>query len=133
MLNRRRFLTLSSLAGLVPPLPFSFAKPAIGPNMGDAPVPIPSFTGSLVNRPLVISTWNQPKANAAAQAALDEGGSALDAVEAGVKIPEADPDDMSVGYGGRPDRDGHVTLDACIQLQAYCQHRTARYHRDAGH
>jgi N4-(beta-N-acetylglucosaminyl)-L-asparaginase len=38
----------------------------------------------------------------------------LDAVEAGVQIPEADPADQSVGYGGLPDRDGKVTLDACI-------------------
>jgi len=35
-------------------------------------------------------------------------------VEAGVRIPEADPDNHSVGYGGLPDRDGYVTLDACI-------------------
>ncbi|GAB3897879.1 N(4)-(beta-N-acetylglucosaminyl)-L-asparaginase [Spirosoma agri] len=63
---------------------------------------------------MVISTWKQPKANQAAQTVLDRGGRALEAVEAGVRIPEADPDDMSVGYGGRPDRDGRVTLDACI-------------------
>ncbi len=101
MLNRRRFLTLGSLAGLLPSFSFSPTKTA------DA-------IQSAPNLPLVISTWDQPKANAAAQAALDKGGSSLDAVEAGVKIPEADPNDMSVGYGGRPDRDGHVTLDACI-------------------
>jgi isoaspartyl peptidase/L-asparaginase-like protein (Ntn-hydrolase superfamily) len=35
-------------------------------------------------------------------------------VEAGARVPEADPEDTSVGYGGFPDRDGHVTLDACI-------------------
>ena len=35
-------------------------------------------------------------------------------MEAGVKIPEGDPNERSVGYGGRPDRDGRVTLDACI-------------------
>ncbi|GIS72481.1 MAG: hypothetical protein CM1200mP10_20580 [Candidatus Neomarinimicrobiota bacterium] len=29
-------------------------------------------------------------------------------------MPEADPESQSVGYGGRPDADGHVTLDACI-------------------
>ncbi len=40
--------------------------------------------------------------------------SALDAIEAGVKIPEGDPEVRSVGYGGFPDRDGKVTLDACI-------------------
>ncbi len=62
----------------------------------------------------MLSTWKQPKANTAAQAVLDKGGRALDAVEAGARIPEADPNDTSVGYGGLPDREGHVTLDACI-------------------
>ncbi len=66
------------------------------------------------DKPLVISTWNNVKANNAAWAVLSSDGNCLDAVEAGVKIPEADPNDRSVGYGGRPDRDGKVTLDACI-------------------
>ena len=66
------------------------------------------------NYPIVVSTWNNAKANEAAWSTLTEGGTALDAVEAGARIPEADPKDMSVGYGGRPDRDGHVTLDACV-------------------
>ena len=43
----------------------------------------------------------------------------MDAVEAGVKIPEADPANQSVGYGGLPDRDGRVTLDACIMDEKY--------------
>jgi len=38
----------------------------------------------------------------------------LDAVEQGVKVTESDPENMSVGLGGLPDRDGNVTLDACI-------------------
>ncbi len=68
-----------------------------------------------VNKPIVISTWNFGiKANGAAWEILKNNGRALDAVEAGVKIPEADPNERSVGYGGRPDRDGRVTLDACI-------------------
>jgi len=45
---------------------------------------------------------------------LGASGKAVDAVEAGVQIPEADSTDQSVGYGGLPDRDGKVTLDACI-------------------
>lgn len=66
-------------------------------------------------KPMVISTWApNVKANAAAWQVLSKGGRCLDAVEAGVRVPEADPDDTSVGYGGMPDRDGHVTLDACI-------------------
>lgn len=67
------------------------------------------------NGPVVVSTWSpNVKANAAAWQVLQSGGLALDAVHAGVKIPEADPEDQSVGYGGLPDRDGRVTLDACI-------------------
>ena len=38
--------------------------------------------------------------------------------EAGVMVPEADPNNHSVGYGGYPDRDGHVTLDAVIMDDA---------------
>jgi len=68
-----------------------------------------------VIKPIVISTWNFGiKANEAAWEILKNKGRALDAVEAGVKIPEGDPAERSVGYGGRPDRDGRVTLDACI-------------------
>lgn len=74
----------------------------------------------VANKPIVISTWDFGKAaNAEAWTILEKGGRALDAVEAGVKIPEADPNNQSVGYGGLPDRDGHVTLDACIMDEHY--------------
>src|SRR5258707_14493200 len=67
------------------------------------------------DNPIVISTWDFGKAaNAEAWTVLGKGGRAVDAVEAGVKVPEADPKNQSVGYGGLPDRDGRVTLDACI-------------------
>jgi len=69
---------------------------------------------SAVNKPLVIATWNVPNATAEAWKALQEGQSALDAVERGTKVEEADTKNQSVGKGGRPDRDGQVTLDACI-------------------
>jgi N4-(beta-N-acetylglucosaminyl)-L-asparaginase len=63
----------------------------------------------------VISTWNFGRAaNTEAWRILGSGGRALDAVEAGVRIPEADPNNHSVGFAGLPDRDGRVTLDACI-------------------
>lgn len=66
-------------------------------------------------KPIVISTWRFGlEANAEAWKILSTNGRALDAVEAGVKVPEADPNERSVGMGGRPDRDGRVTLDACI-------------------
>ena len=68
----------------------------------------------LPESPVVVATWNNRRAVAAAWEVLSSGRPALDAVEAGVRIPEADPEDQSVGLGGRPDRDGRVTLDACI-------------------
>ncbi len=64
--------------------------------------------------PIVIATWPNLDANAAAWEALSRTGNALDAVEAGARAAEADPRDKTVGYGGRPDREGNVTLDACI-------------------
>ena len=73
-----------------------------------------SFEGK-ANGPLILSTWNHGiAANEGAWVVLQKGGSALDAVEKGVMVTEADLSNRSVGVGGRPDREGHVTLDACI-------------------
>jgi N4-(beta-N-acetylglucosaminyl)-L-asparaginase len=66
-------------------------------------------------KPVVISTWKHGiDANKAAQDILAEGGNSLDAVEKGVRVSEDDPEVLSVGYGGLPDADGRVTLDAAI-------------------
>lgn len=64
--------------------------------------------------PIVIATWNVPNATQAAWEVLEKGGSSLDAIEKGCRVEEADENNQSVGKGGRPDRDGQVTLDACI-------------------
>ena len=99
MFNRRQFLRTTGLSTVAVLL-------KAGQSYGAATVK---------NNPVVISTWGpNVKANAEAWKVLSAGGRALDAVEAGVQVPEADPSDMSVGYGGLPDRDGKVTLDACI-------------------
>lgn len=108
--NRRNFirkLGISSAVLAVAPLKAcNFAAPQ---QKESTPQELP------VNKPIVISTWNFGlKANEAAWTVLKEKGRALDAVEKGVRVTEADPDERSVGYGGRPDRDGKVTLDACI-------------------
>lgn len=63
---------------------------------------------------MVIATWRNTKAVEAAWKSLNETGNALDAVEQGARVPEADPSDRSVGYGGYPDRSGKMSLDACI-------------------
>ena len=64
--------------------------------------------------PLVIATWNVTNATAKAWDILQTGGNALDAVEQGCMVEETDLKNSSVGKGGLPDRDGNVTLDACI-------------------
>jgi len=64
--------------------------------------------------PLTIATWNFPNASKRAGELLAEGAKALDAVEQGVMVEEADIRNTTVGKGGAPDRDGNVTLDACI-------------------
>lgn len=65
--------------------------------------------------PIVISTWNHGiPANADAMQILKNGGKAIDAVEKGVWVVEADEKNHSVGIGGYPDASGHVTLDASI-------------------
>ncbi len=70
---------------------------------------------SAANKPIVVSTWAHGiPANEEAWKILSTGGKSIDAVEAGVRIPEGDPNVRTVGYGSFPDADGRLTLDACI-------------------
>ena len=65
--------------------------------------------------PCVISTWSfGQKANADAWKILEKGGRAIDAVEKGINNAELDPANTSVGYGGLPNQEGEVTLDAVM-------------------
>ena len=68
--------------------------------------------------PIMLSTWTfGEKANQAGWPYLiGPPGSSLDAVEQACRAIEADPQVMTVGYGGYPDRSGQVTLDASIML-----------------
>jgi len=101
MTDRRKFLKTSALASA------ALFVNSCGNNSDKSNIK--------VNKPIVLSTWRFGiKANQAAWAILSKNGKALDAVEAGVMVPEGDPNERSVGYGGRPDRDGRITLDACI-------------------
>ena len=101
MTDRRKFLKTSA-----------FASAALFINACSTDKP---KVNTKVNKPIVLSTWRFGiEANQAAWAILSKNGKALDAVEAGVMVPEGDPKERSVGYGGRPDRDGRITLDACI-------------------
>jgi N4-(beta-N-acetylglucosaminyl)-L-asparaginase len=73
-----------------------------------------SQAAGAVSLPVVVATWNVHDATAAAWQTLQDGKSALDAIEVGCMAEEANAEGQSVGIGGLPDRDGNVTLDACI-------------------
>ena len=105
MINRRKFLTATSIAG-ASVLTWNRSLAGINENIAINPI---------LDAPIVVSTWDFGiAANAAAWLVLKNKGRALDAVEKGVHVPEADPENQTVGFGGLPDRDGRVTLDACI-------------------
>lgn len=110
MTDRRSFLKTTALGAAAAPTILEGCAPA--ESAGEA--------GSAQSvRPVALSTWAHGlAANEAAWPILTSGGRALDAVEAGVRVPEADPEITSVGYGGWPDRYGQVTLDACIMDEA---------------
>ena len=67
------------------------------------------------SEPIIVSTWQHGlAANKKAMELLSAGKNALDAVEYGVRTAEDNPEVSSVGYGGYPDMEGHLTLDASI-------------------
>ncbi len=106
MSNRRDFIKKTALGTIGLSTMYSCKESSEGEKRTSVPTP---------KTPVVISTWNHGlPANQETWNQLKKGASTLDAIEAGMKIPEADPDIRSVGYGGYPDREGKVTLDACI-------------------
>lgn len=100
MVNRRKFIQASAFSSLA----MAFSKIASGS---------PSFV-TVKGKPIVISTWDAGlSANKKAWEVLSKGGRALDAVEKAAMDTEASQN-CCVGLGANPDRDGFVTLDACI-------------------
>ncbi len=110
MATRRNFLHQTALGSVVAALSGTTLMSCAEDTSTNSPAQAGKPT-----RPLAISTWDFGiKANEAAMKILSNGGGALDAVEAGVMVIEADEKNTTVGIGGAPDRDGRVTLDACI-------------------
>ena len=108
-MKRRKFLQNASLStlGMVT------TASVIGCKKSTENTAVMASTNTAI-KPIVIATWWVPNATAKAWEVLQNGGTALDAVEQGCMIEEADVKNASVGKGGLPDRDGNVTLDACI-------------------
>ncbi len=98
-MDRRAFLRRSTLAGATTLL---------------AGRRLPLYARSLAGGPIAIASGNGERAVARAIEMIRQGSSALDAVIAGVNIVEADPEDITVGYGGVPNFDGEVELDSAV-------------------
>ncbi len=98
-MNRRSFIKSTGVASL-----------GIGLNMNK------TFSNSIkrINKPIVVATWDVKNATKKAWEILSTNGNSLDAVEQGCRVEEANENGQSVGIGGLPDREGNVTLDACI-------------------
>ena len=108
-MKRRKFLKNSSTitAGLI-------SAPILASCQETKSVEPLASKDSIGIKPIAICTWNFQNATAKAWEVLKDGGNSLDAVEHGVMVEEADVNNQTVGKGGRPDRNGDVTLDACI-------------------
>jgi N4-(beta-N-acetylglucosaminyl)-L-asparaginase len=110
-LKRRHFIIKSTLASAGISL---FSNSIFAFNIKDSNKQLDMNQNKSDIFPLTIATWNFPNASKKAGELLAEGANALDAVEQGVMVEEADIRNTTVGIGGAPDRDGNVTLDACI-------------------
>ena len=110
-MKRRKFIKNASLSGAG--IALGHTLMSCNENAENKPA-TPVTTSTTSSLPLVIATWHVENATAKAMEVLQAGGSSLDAVEQGCRVEEANEKGQSVGKGGLPDRDGNVTLDACI-------------------
>ncbi len=111
-MKRRNFLQKAALGSVgITALGSSIAAKASTPNQTKDRQEIPPLNSSL---PVVIATWSVEDATQKAWQSLQDGTTALEAVIAGCGVEEANAKGQSVGIGGLPDRDGRVTLDACV-------------------
>ncbi|MDQ3118349.1 MAG: N(4)-(beta-N-acetylglucosaminyl)-L-asparaginase [Verrucomicrobiota bacterium] len=108
-MNRRNFLRTTAGASLAAAAPHALLAqtPNIITPKSTKPVVVASANGNKFknggNMTTVQKAWDM----------MTQGADLLDALIAGVNIVELDPLDTSVGYGGLPNADGIVQLDAC--------------------
>src|SRR5438132_4892589 len=108
-LTRRDFVATTGVGALATPSLFALAE-------------APQVLTNRSAKPVIVSAANGNKSKDAAGLTcvakafkmITEDADVLDAVIAGVNIVELDPEDTSVGYGGLPNADGVVQLDASV-------------------
>src|SRR5437879_10383971 len=112
--SRRKFFLTSLIGSAVAGAGKLFGRMWSDPN--GAAATAPAFPGSPAQgkRPLIISSANGLHALDKGMDMLRSGGETLDAAVAAVTVVEDDPNDDSVGYGGLPNEEGEVELDASV-------------------
>ena len=108
-MSRRDFVLTSAAAGLAAGAPIPATAKQRTPKMSNKvkPVVVASANG------FTMKNGGQLNCVETAFKGMLDGEDVLDSLIAGVNIVELDPEDASVGYGGRPNADGIVQLDAC--------------------
>jgi N4-(beta-N-acetylglucosaminyl)-L-asparaginase len=104
-ITRRKFFT--STAGIGISIPFLSSRALVSlekKNKGNRPLIVTSKTNPFVKERVTTTAWE----------VLQKGGSPLDAAEKGTNVSELDPRDASVGYGGDPNEEGVLQLDASV-------------------
>jgi N4-(beta-N-acetylglucosaminyl)-L-asparaginase len=104
--NRRTFISTLVGGSLALPLLRAETLHAGEPASAQAnrPLVVTSKTNALVREDVTAAAWE----------VLAAGGSAMDAAEKATNVSEVDPRDRSVGYGGDPNEDGFLQLDASV-------------------
>ncbi|MFT6826010.1 MAG: N4-(beta-N-acetylglucosaminyl)-L-asparaginase [Patiriisocius sp.] len=111
-MKRRNFLKKAALGTVGITALGSTVAASVSSSQSEGAILDPTTTSPSL--PVVIATWNVKESTKKAWQSLQEGSSALDAVIAGCGVEEANAEGQSVGIGGLPDREGRVTLDACV-------------------
>ncbi len=121
--TRRDFLSASAGVGLAAALPKVAASEKVGDrvDLGPGTVEAPIVHAPRTIQPLVISDISGYRyRNGGPETSVErafrgivEGDDVLDALIAGVNIPELDPEESGIGFGGLPNAEGVVQLDAC--------------------
>ncbi|MFT5751547.1 MAG: N4-(beta-N-acetylglucosaminyl)-L-asparaginase [Flavobacteriales bacterium] len=109
-MNRRKFLKGTALSGAA----IASGASLLSCGEGTTEKPKALLPSETTTHPTAICTWNFIDANAKAGLLLSQGKPALDAIIEGVAVEEANLENTTVGKGATPDREGTVTLDACV-------------------
>lgn len=117
-MNRRTFIKNTSITSAGIAVSASIVACTTRPKESKITQPQAMASDKNLKSPIAICTWAFANANATAGKALERGMNALDAAITGCAVEEEDIRNTTVGKGGAPDREGTVTLDACVMNSA---------------